>query len=407
MPDHRAHCHHNEAVSTPVRPEVILPPGPTIPLPPAVVELLVVAIFVVIPTVAMVAAPDGPSVGAAIVGAALSLPLVVLRRRWPLPLLGTAVVLLVVVSIVTGAPSPLLAAVVLLLYTMAAETDRRRAWTIGAAVMVVQFVTGAIFLDERLAPIAIPALPWSALALATGDAVRSRRAYIAEVAESMRRAAEAHDEEARRRLAEERLRIARELHDVVAHRMAVIGVQAAAARQLVRADPKGAEASLEVVRESAATVLDELGGLLHVLRTDDEGAPTTPGATLEELDELVGSFNRAGLRVTRRDTGVRRPLPEFVSLAAYRVIQEGLTNAAKHGDGTAALHIGYAPTALEVTVENDLAPDHQPAATGTGLGLVGIRERIAAVGGDVSAGPNGEGGFSIHARLPIPAEPRP
>jgi signal transduction histidine kinase len=230
--------------------------------------------------------------------------------------------------------------------------------------------------------------------------VRSRRAYVAAIEERARRAEETREEEARRRVVEERLRIARELHDVVAHRMAVINVQAAAAAHLLQTDPTAAATSMEHVRASASTVLEELGSLLHVLRRGDEDTPLEPSPTLADLGALIASFAPSGLVVDRRDEGNPPALPESLQVTVYRLVQEALTNAHRYGDGRAGLTIVYEPEALRLEIANRPGAIGRSAA-GTGLGLVGMDERVAAAGGTISHGLRDDGMFVVQVRLPV------
>ena len=338
----------------------------------------------------------------AIVCAALAL-----RRRWPLPVLavcsvGTAL------SIAFGAASnPSTLAVVIAVYTVAANTDRVTAIIAGTLTALI-LVAGAVWaskgspLDSEKVVLAL----WSGMATAVGDAVRSRRNYVTAVEERARRAEQSREEEARRRVAEDRLRIARDLHDVMAHHIALINVQAGVAGHVLRSNPAAAEEALGHVRRAGRTVLDELGTVLGVLRQSDEvAAPTEPAPTLGRLPELVDSFRDAGLAVNWLLSGEPYPLPAAVDVAAYRLLQESLTNVHKHG-AAARVRLAYRPGELTIEVENAAAPGRPPArpVAGTGHGLLGMRERVTAVGGTMHAGPRPGGGFRVRAVLPLPQE---
>jgi signal transduction histidine kinase len=305
----------------------------------------------------------------------------------------------------------------LALYTVASTSSRRTAWTAGAAVAGVLFVTAVIatpgpritspgpgFDGENLELIA-----WAGVATAVGDAVRSRRAYLiarqeraAALEERAERAERALEEEARRQVVEERLRIARELHDVVAHHIAVINVQAGVATHLVRDDPDGAEAALAHVRRGANLVLDELSGILSVMRRPDD--PTTsidPLPTLDQLDDLIADFSGVGLEVEWQTSGTRQPVAPAVALAAYRIVQESLTNVHRHGRSPhACLRVDYTPDTLSVEVLNDVAED-RPTTRRRGNGIIGMRERAAAAGGTLDVGPTADGRFRVYATLPV------
>ena len=197
---------------------------------------------------------------------------------------------------------------------------------------------------------------------------------------------------------------------MVAHHIAVVSVQAGAAQHLLAADPAAAADALGHVRRSASTVLEELGDILTVLRQPGEGDTSrAPAPGLERLDALVGSFNAAGLVVDWTLRGQSRDLPATVDLVAYRITEEALTNALKHGTGTAHLDVEHSPTSLRVRVTSPVAAPVMasarsgtaaPHSPGTGHGLLGMRERAAAVGGTLEAGPGAGGTFRVQALLP-------
>jgi signal transduction histidine kinase len=180
----------------------------------------------------------------------------------------------------------------------------------------------------------------------------------------------------------------------------VVNVQAGVARHLLDTRPEQAKEALGLVREASRTVLAEMSTVLGLLRTgEDEKVPTAPAPGLDQLDALVETTGRAGLCTTRRTQGQPRPLGQLADLAAYRVVQESLTNALKHGSGTADLLVDHQPDAVVIEVRNPLRADGVPSP-GTGHGLVGMRERIAAVGGRLDARPAADGTFVVHAEIP-------
>ena len=370
---------------------------------PLLVDVGLVAAFVVLPLAVLASDPKalGHGLGAAdVVGAILAVPLILLGRRAPLPALAVGVAATVATIAVTGERAVLFAVVVLLLYTMASRTDRRTAWIAGGVTAAVSYVAAVVFLDGSGLGRELGVIAWSLMAVAVGDAVRSRRDYLAAVEERARRAEESREEEARRRVVEERLRIARELHDLVAHRMAVINVQAGVASHLLRSRPDEAEQAMRIVRASASEVLGELGDMLSVLRNvDDPEAPVEPAPTLRDLGTLVESFAAAGLEVSWESSGTLEDVPDSVQLALFRLVQEGLTNAQRYGEGRASVRVERSPAAVDVAIENRIAAGTDPAA-GSGYGLLGMRERVAAVGGTVEIGPTGDGRFGITAHLP-------
>lgn len=199
----------------------------------------------------------------------------------------------------------------------------------------------------------------------------------------------------------ERLRIARDLHDVVAHHVSVMGVQAGAARRVLDKDPELAREALQTVEQTARSAIGELRGLLGVLRADEQPVVThaaSPG--LEQLDELVTSARATGLEVRHGVYGEPRPVPDGVALSAYRVVQEALTNVVKHAAArNAEVRVRYLDQALEIEVTDDgVGPTR---AVGGGFGLVGMRERVAVHGGELEAGPRRDVGYRVRASLPV------
>jgi signal transduction histidine kinase len=241
-----------------------------------------------------------------------------------------------------------------------------------------------------------------------GDRARTRRAYLAELEARAARLERERDEHATRAAERERDRIARELHDVVAHHVSVIAVQAGAARITAQSDPARAVATLGLIERTARSTLGELRALLGVLRKDTGSAPPRrPQPTVEQLDELIGPARAAGVRLESRVDGAVRPLAPLADLCAYRLVQEALTNVLKHAPGaTVRLRLCYSTDELRITVLDDgprrpgAEPDDPPPA---GHGLVGMRERVALTGGRLRAGPTAGGGFRVEAWLPLAA----
>lgn len=242
-----------------------------------------------------------------------------------------------------------------------------------------------------------------------GRNVRTRRAYTAALEERASLAENEREAMAARAVAEERRRLARELHDVVAHHVSVMGVLAAGARRsLGRADATAwADETLMTIEGTARTTLRELRHLLDVLREDEDepgGVPPAPQPGLETLPTLIQQVRDAGLPVEVTVEGSATPLPPGVDLSAYRIVQEALTNSLRHGGRARALvHLSYAETELVVQIDDD--GRGQAAALGTtttaGHGLVGMRERVALYGGSLQAGPRSGGGYRVLARLPL------
>ncbi|MFD7709067.1 sensor histidine kinase [Streptomyces sp. NPDC059785] len=349
--------------------------------------------------------PDALGLTLMVFGAAA----LVLRRRAPLPVLGTTVAFSLV-ELITGDPrAPVVMSAVVALFTVAAATDRPTTWRVGLLTMTVLTATAMLagplpwYAQENLGVFA-----WTGMAAAAGDAVRSRRAFVHAIRERAERAERTREEEARRRVAEERLRIARDLHDVVAHHIALVNVQAGVASHVMDRRPDQAKEALAHVREASRSALNELRATVGLLRqSGDPEAPTEPAPGLDRLDELADTFRNAGLpvEVARADDGTT--LPAAVDLAAYRVVQEALTNVQKHAgpEAKAEVSVVRVGTELEVTVldngSDDKKGEEQGPPDGGGHGLLGMRERVTALGGRCTAGPRYGGGFRVHAILPV------
>jgi signal transduction histidine kinase len=342
--------------------------------------------------------PESPTLVDFVV-AAVAFVLVALRRRWPILVFGAATAAGLLTVVGQGLTPVLMVAAFICAMTVAVQTNRRTAWLAGGTAALV-FYGGAVIAGRGwTSPESLGMVAWTGMAVAIGDALRSRRAYVAAIEERALRAEQSRDEEARRRVVEERLRIARELHDVVAHHIAMINVQAGVAAHVLRDRPDQAEEALAHIRKAARTVLDETSMLLGVLRRPGEPDENEPTRGLARLSGLLDSLGGAGLRVEHRQEGDARELPSAVDLAAYRIVQESLTNAHKHGsEATARLRLGYTPAGLDIAVSNS-APDEPE---GSGHGLIGMRERATAVGGTLRAEHAG-GHFLVEAFLPAPA----
>jgi signal transduction histidine kinase len=260
-----------------------------------------------------------------------------------------------------------------------------------AATIVTVF--GAGFIDPGSAP---EAIFLSVIPLLVGAVVRQRRSGQRQLAEQEIR----HSGE--RALLEERQRIARELHDVVAHHMSVIAIQAEAAPYKVADPPPELAESFADIRASALAGLGELRRVLGVLRTG--GRDTAPQPGLAELDTLLDSARGGGVSVTVSSTGNPVALPDGVDLSAYRIVQEALSNAMRHAPGShVKVHVGYRPDGLALEVRNDPAPRPCPSPrfVGGGHGIIGMRERAAMLGGSLAARPTEDGGFEVSAVLPM------
>ncbi|MGA5334917.1 sensor histidine kinase [Streptomyces cellulosae] len=248
----------------------------------------------------------------------------------------------------------------------------------------------------------------SAVVVVLGIALRGRREARAELEQQTTLTAE---ERARRTLLEERGRIARELHDVVAHHMSVISIQAQVAPHLVKDPPDELRENLAGIRQNAVEALTELRRVLDVLRSEHP-APgeraDAPQPTLDRLEALVENTRAAGLTVTTEVTGARRPLPPGVELSAYRIVQEALSNVLRHAPGaTAHVTLAYGPRSLRVEVVNTAPTREAAPSEGAGHGLLGMRERAVMLGGTLTAGPWSGRGYRVEACLPVSAPSAP
>ncbi|MEU3334647.1 histidine kinase [Streptomyces sp. NPDC006668] len=339
--------------------------------------------------------------------AALScLPLVV-RTRWPL---GVALVTLALdLTLMTVAPhsatTPMASLVAL--YTLANRGSRRTAWVLGVATAVaITSVYGATHTESPLGANGLLRFDFAIAATALGRAVRNRRDHLAEARARAELAERTREEEARRRVTEERVRIARDLHDVVAHHITLVNAQAGVAHHLLRANPDQAYEALAHIKDTSRAALDELRATVGLLRQpDDAPGSRAPAPRLTDLDTLVGGFRATGLPVRVTTTGSSSPLVPATELTAYRIVQEALTNTRKHASATRAdVILDHGPRSLRITVTDDGRPG-APQGGGTGHGLIGMRERAAAIGGTVTAGPRPEGGFQVVADLPLSLAP--
>jgi signal transduction histidine kinase len=336
---------------------------------------------------------------------AAAVPAVTMRHRHTRVGLALATLAWIFVIIQQHDRQPvLMIALVLLFFTHADRTDRRTAWSTAGCVAAVLYVAGVTWGGGSWwGPENLGALAWIGMATAVGDATRSRRAYVAEVEERARRAEQSRDEEARRRVVEERIRIARELHDVVAHHIAVIKVQATGAKHILGHRPEQVAPALDHISRSSDAVLKEIASVVGLLRGSDDrhgagGPATEPTRGLARLSRLLDDLAAAGLRVDHRQVGEARELPALVDLAAFRIAQEALTNAQKYGEGTARLTVAYTPGGVTLEITNHIRPD--APRSGSGYGIVGMRERAASTGGRLTAGRENNGRFTVHADLP-------
>ena len=334
--------------------------------------------------------------------AAAFLPLA-LRRRFPLAVLAFVTGVEALSEYLHSPPSLLVfLAPLIALYTVGTLRNRRTLVTATALASVVLLaVQLPAFTDARFWAEFVRIVSMLGVAAAIGDATRNRRAYVAEVEQRAAEAERSRDEVARRRVDEERLRIARELHDVTAHSLSIIAVQSGAASHVLDSDPAEARRALEAIRRTSKEALDELRAMLGVLRSaDDAGAPLAPVPGLARLAELTAQLEAAGVTVKLELEGDLHEMPALVDSSAYRIVQEALTNVVRHaGRCDALVAVRRDADALEIEVA-----DTGRGIAGDGVsghGLAGMRERAYALGGTFEAGPVAGGGFRVLARLPL------
>ncbi|MEU5401208.1 sensor histidine kinase [Streptomyces sp. NPDC005963] len=357
----------------------------------------------------------GPVWAALLLGAALSLVLA-LRRRRPEQMLvvaaGTGVAQLILDVPVNLADFAML----VIIYTVAAH-DRSR-WAsrlalagglVASPLAQLRWPSPEATTTQQVFLVIFLAVPF-ALAWVLGDSIRTRRAYFAELEERATRLEREREAQAKVAVAAERARIARELHDVVAHNVSVMVVQADGAAYVLDAAPDQAKQALETISTTGRQALAEMRRLLGVLRTGDdpESGEYVPQPDVQQIEDLVEQVRRAGLTVDFRIEGTPRPLPSGVELTAYRIVQEALTNTRKHAgpEVGASVRLVYFDDGLGLLVEDDgRGSAHElyedGGADGQGHGLIGMRERIGMVGGTLDAGPRPGGGFRISALLPL------
>lgn len=353
--------------------------------------------------------PDGYQHADALAYALAALAAVVLavRRRWPVPVFAVTLTASVAFA-ARGYPSgPALLALLLAVYTAASADTRARSLLLGLIAAVTLSAARLAFTQETLGHTSVNAISWIGASLFLGWAVANRRAFVAEIRDRADRAERTREEEARHRVDAERLRIARDLHDAVAHGISAINVQAGVAAHLLDAQPEHAGQALETIKRLSKTALGELREILDVLRAVDASDARHPIAGLAQLESLISRTREAGLDVAVEIDGERRELPLAVDLAAYRIIQEALTNVLRHaGHAPALVSLDYGAEEFALQIEDRGGPTPSPApfTDGAGYGLIGMRERTESLGGSFEAGHLAGGGFRVVATLPTTGE---
>ena len=328
----------------------------------------------------------------------------VLRRRYPVAVLAVVFSTTLAYVVIGYARGPIFLGLIVAFVTAVMHGRRWAAWS-SIGLGWVSFLWLGYLLGRDPAPTAGEVLglaAWLLVLATTAEVVKTRRER-AEEAERM------HREEAERRAGEERLQIAQELHDVLAHNISLISVQAGVGLHLLDEQPEQARAALAAIRDASREALGELRSVLDVLRREGDAVPRAPAPRLTaDLDSLVTKAAAAGVDVRLDVTGDRQPLPPGVDRAAFRIAQEALTNVARHAGGaTATVLLAYGDQAITVQIDDDgRGAGREPAGSvGSGKGITGMRERAVALGGRLDAGPRPGGGFRVRAWLPL-GQPR-
>lgn len=348
-------------------------------------------------------APDG---WAYVLVAGQTLP-IAFRRVRPVAVLGVVVAAFVLDRMLDYPSSTAAVGVAFAFHSLGSQLPRKRSLQIGLpviAVLVAFTAMGARYVESVSVGTVIILLIATLVPLLLGREVNERRRYLTELEERAVRLEHDREQQARRAVREERTRIARELHDVVAHEMTVMTVQAAAARRVISKDPDQASEALTAIESAGHDALAEMRRLLGLLRHEDGEGDLLPQPGLGRLSGLMEQMEESGLPTSLVIEGDATVLPAGIDLSAYRIIQESLTNSLKHGGPhtKAAVRVVYEPDQIFVEVEDDGRGSAADPGTngGAGHGLVGMRERIAMLDGSLTAGPRPGGGFMVRATIP-------
>ncbi len=329
----------------------------------------------------------------------------VLRRRAPVVVLVVVLACLLGYQLRDYAEAAAVPVVLVAVYTAVRAGRRALTVAVTGSAVVVGMLTADPAAGETIRDVMERRLPlgWIVAAGVTAEVSRQREAAVRAAEERAAEAERTREETARRRAGDERLRIARELHDSLTHSISVIKVQAGVAVHLARKRGEEVPEALLAIQEASRDATRELRATLDVLRTDlgDATGDESPGSGLDRLDELVGRARAAGVPATVSVSGDERPLPAEVDRAVYRIVQEALTNVGRHAGrpATVSVRLDYRPDGLAVQIDDD-GQATPAAAPVPGTGLIGMRERVTALGGRLRAEPRPEGGFTVRAELP-------
>ena len=372
-------------------------------------SLLALAIFVAAAVSASTPAPEYRSADTTVyvLMALGALPYAV-RRRWPLPVMLLASIPVLALLALGYSSAVIGAALFLAAYTVAAYSDRRTtALAIAYAVLVLVVVVAMAPTAMGIGAVVTNAALFTG-AFALGSSAHVRRENVVLLQERAQMAEQARAEEARHAVADERLRIAQELHDVLGHSLGVIALQAGVGAHVIDVDPQEAKAALEAISRTSRSSLAEVRRILGALRTDTGGTGYHPPPGLDALDALAAQLTGAGLPVRVHVLGDAHQVPAALDLTGYRVVQEALTNVVRHaGPAQAEVTVRYDDRQVTVQVDDDGRGVTERGSSASGHGQLGMRERVAVWGGTLQAGPRPEGGYRVTATLPYETQEGP
>jgi signal transduction histidine kinase len=324
-------------------------------------------------------------------------------RHWPKAVLALVTVVLGLYILGRYPGGPIYVVGWIALFWLSWRTDRRTG-LVGAALLCGVLSLTSLVVSGGAPLLHLVFLGWSAAAVFLGDALRNRRSYLRELEERAHSLELTREEESRRRVVEERLRIARDLHDSVAHGIATINVQAGAAAHVLDRRPESVKPALDAIQDASREVLDELAAMLRVLRDEEADASRAPTPGVEQILELVEAAGAAQLAVTVEVDGSLEAISAPVGTAMYRIAQESLTNVMRHAPGAGAtVMIRRAPDSVRLAVYDDgggRSNGETTGVAGSGMGIRGMRERCESTGGRLETGPRSGGGFEVIATWP-------
>ncbi|MCD4532605.1 sensor histidine kinase [Nocardioides sp. cx-169] len=371
-------------------------------VPPRVLDVVAAGLCAAAMLVELFRLEEGEPSVAAVAAIVLACLPVLIRRQHPELALVAAMVLIFAITETSRIASTIALSAIVCGYALASARGRKAIWSVPPVMGTVLLILATYSSYPLLSFDTVRNLALVLLPTALGVIAHDRRELLSGLVERAETAERTREEETRRRVGEERLRIARDVHDVVAHAMVAINVQAGVGAHLLERDPAQARATLRDIKRVSGEALGDLRSMLGVLRgPDDEDAPIRPAADLSGLDDLRDGLAAAGVEVDLRIDPDTFPLPAPIGATGYRIVQEALTNVLRHAGTTSArVRVGRSGDRVLIEVEDDGSGTTPPDQTGSGNGVRGMRERAAAAGGTLEAGPRPEGGWRVAASLP-------